>query len=122
VVLDELLQHQRAPTTVCEDNDACRMVADSTAPNRQMRHIAINDFRLQDCTEINVIALTAYASNVNASDVFTKQSYGAQQIINIAYALIFNTGVYGDACKEWEKQYILEKIWDNFKAHFTTEH
>jgi hypothetical protein len=32
-----------------------------------------------------------------------QQPYGTQQIINIAYALIFNTGVYGDACKEWEK-------------------
>jgi hypothetical protein len=36
-----------------------------------------------------------------------KQPYGAQQIINIAYALIFNTGVYGDTCKELEKEDIL---------------
>jgi hypothetical protein len=50
------------------------------------------------------------------------QPYVAQHIINIAYALIFNTGVYGDACKEWEKEDILEKTWENFKAHFTTEH
>jgi hypothetical protein len=30
--------------------------------------------------------------------------------------------VYGDACKEWEKQDILDKNWEHFKAHFTTEH
>jgi hypothetical protein len=30
--------------------------------------------------------------------------------------------VYGDACKEWEKQNILDKNWENFKAHFTIEH
>jgi hypothetical protein len=30
--------------------------------------------------------------------------------------------VYGDACKEWEKQNILDTKWENFKAHFTTEH
>jgi hypothetical protein len=30
--------------------------------------------------------------------------------------------VYGDTCKEWEKQNILDKNWENFKAHFTTEH
>jgi hypothetical protein len=29
-----------------------------------------------------------------------QQPYGGQEIINIAYALIFNTGVLGDACKE----------------------
>jgi hypothetical protein len=38
-----------------------------------------------------------------------RQPYGKQQIINIAYVLVFNTGVYGDACKEWEKQDILDK-------------
>jgi hypothetical protein len=43
-----------------------------------------------------------------------QQPYGTQQIINIAYALIFNTGVYGDACKEWEKYNILDKNWENF--------
>jgi hypothetical protein len=49
-VLAELLQPQHAATTVYEDNDACRMVAESTAPARQMRHIAIRDFALQDWT------------------------------------------------------------------------
>jgi hypothetical protein len=49
------------------------MVANSTAPTRQMRHIAIRDFALQDRTERNLIALTACASNANASDMFTKQ-------------------------------------------------
>jgi hypothetical protein len=72
-VLTELLQPQHAATTVYEDNDACRMVADSTAPTRQMRHIAIRDFALQDWTERNLISLTACASNANASDMFTKQ-------------------------------------------------
>jgi hypothetical protein len=46
-VLDELLQHKCAATTVCKDNDSCRMGAESTAPTRQMRHIAIHDFALQ---------------------------------------------------------------------------
>ena len=72
-VLAELLQAQHAATTVYEDNDACRMVADSTAPTRQMRHIAIRDFALQDWTERNLIALTSCPSNANASDMFTKQ-------------------------------------------------
>jgi hypothetical protein len=72
-VLAKLLQHQHAATTIYEDNDACRMVADSTAPTRQMHHIAIRDFALQDWTERNLISLTACALNSNASDMFTKQ-------------------------------------------------
>jgi hypothetical protein len=72
-VLAEHLQPQHVATTVYEDNDACRMVADSTAPAHQMRHIAIRDFALQEWTERNLISLTACASNDNASDMFTKQ-------------------------------------------------
>jgi hypothetical protein len=48
------------------------MGADSTTPTDQMRHIAIRDFVLQEWTERNLIALSA-SSNVNASDIFTKQ-------------------------------------------------
>jgi hypothetical protein len=51
-----------------------------------------------------------------------QKPYGKQQIINIVYTLVFNTGVYGDECKEWKKYDILEKTWENFKAHFTAEH
>jgi hypothetical protein len=72
-VLAELLQPQHTATTVYEDNDACRMVVNSTAPTCQMRQIAIRDFALQDWTERNLISLTACASNANASDMFTKQ-------------------------------------------------
>jgi hypothetical protein len=72
-VLTELLQPQHAAMTVYEENYACRMVSDSTAPTRQMRNIAIRDFALQDWTERNLLSLTACASNANASDMFTKQ-------------------------------------------------
>jgi hypothetical protein len=49
------------------------MVADSTAPTHQMRHMFIRDFALQDWTEQNLIGLTACESNANAYDMFTKQ-------------------------------------------------
>jgi hypothetical protein len=49
------------------------MVADSTAPTLQMRHIKIRDLALQDWTERNLIDLTARASNANASDIVIKQ-------------------------------------------------
>jgi hypothetical protein len=49
------------------------LVVDSTAPTRQMCHMAIHNFVLQGWTERNIITLTACASNINAYDVFTKQ-------------------------------------------------
>jgi hypothetical protein len=73
VVLNELLQHQHAATTVYQYNGACRMVADSTVPTRQMSHIAIHDFALKDWTERNIAVLTACALNANSFDMSTKQ-------------------------------------------------
>jgi hypothetical protein len=72
-VLDKLLQHQSEATIVDEANDRFCMVSGSTSSTRQMHHISIRDFALQDWTERNIIALTACASNVNASDMFTNQ-------------------------------------------------
>jgi hypothetical protein len=48
-VLSELRQHQCAATNVYEDNQ--QMAADSMAPTRKMRHIAIHHFTPQDWTE-----------------------------------------------------------------------
>jgi hypothetical protein len=72
-VLDELLQHQCAANTVYEENYARRSIADSAAPTRQMHHITIRDFALQDWTARNLIALAVCASKANASDMFIKQ-------------------------------------------------
>jgi hypothetical protein len=45
-----------------------------------------------------------------------QQPYGKQQIINIAYVLVLNTGLFSYACKEWEKQDILDKNWENLTS------
>jgi hypothetical protein len=72
-VLDELRQQHCVVTNVFEDNDACRMIADSTAPTRQMRHITVREFTLQDWKERYLIALPACTSNANESEMFTKK-------------------------------------------------
>jgi hypothetical protein len=72
-VMTELGQSQLQATTIYEDNDACIKVADSLAPTRQMRHITICDFALQDWTERDLITLVSCPSNANASHMFTKQ-------------------------------------------------
>jgi hypothetical protein len=71
--MTELGQSKLQATTIYEENDACIKVADSSAPTRQIRHIAIRDFALQDWTERDLITLASCPSNVNASDMFTKQ-------------------------------------------------
>jgi hypothetical protein len=46
----------------------------------------------------------------------------AQQQINTAYTLVFNTGVFSDACREWRKRPPAEHTWQNFQTHFAFAH
>jgi hypothetical protein len=43
-------------------------------------------------------------------------------IINVAYTLIFNTGLFPDACQAWESITIAGKTWKQFKIDFATAH
>ena len=48
-----------------------------------------------------------------------KDPYTPRQIVNIAYTLLFNTGVYHDDCKTWRQKSIAEQTWEAFKTFFT---
>eukprot|EP00957_Ditylum_brightwellii_P050539 3832978-Ditylum_brightwellii.AAC.1 len=49
-------------------------------------------------------------------------AYTDVQLINIAYNLIFSTGVHNDACKEWIRLTTARRTWATFKPHFTETH
>ena len=42
------------------------------------------------------------------------------QIVNVAYLHMLRTGVYKDACREWNRRPANDKTWQNFKTDFTT--
>jgi hypothetical protein len=50
------------------------------------------------------------------------QLYGHAMIINVAYTLIFNTGLFPDACRAWQSRAIAGKTWAQFKIDFATAH
>jgi hypothetical protein len=50
------------------------------------------------------------------------QPYGASMIINVAYTLVFNTGLFPDACRAWQSRAIAGKTWAQFKLDFATAH
>jgi hypothetical protein len=39
-------------------------------------------------------------------------------IINVAYTLVFNTGLFPDSCRAWQVRPEAQKTWINFKVHF----
>jgi hypothetical protein len=50
------------------------------------------------------------------------QPYVAAMIVNVAYTLIFNTGLFPDACLAWQSRAIAGKTWAQFKIDFATAH
>jgi hypothetical protein len=50
------------------------------------------------------------------------QPYGNAIIINVAYTLIFNTGLFPDECRGWQSRDTAGKTWAQFKIDFTTAH
>jgi uncharacterized protein involved in exopolysaccharide biosynthesis len=50
------------------------------------------------------------------------QPYGAAMIVYVAYTLIFNTGLFPDACRAWQSRAIAGKTWAQFKLDFDTAH
>jgi hypothetical protein len=50
------------------------------------------------------------------------QPYINAMIVNVAYTLIFNTGLFPDACRAWQSIAISGKTWAKFKIEFATAH
>jgi hypothetical protein len=50
------------------------------------------------------------------------QPYGAAMIVNVAYTLVFNTGLFPNACRSWQSRTIARKTWAQFKLDFATAH
>jgi hypothetical protein len=44
--------------------------------------------------------------------------YSPEQVLNIAYQLIFRTGIFSDDCKIWKRQPAAYKTWPQFKLDF----
>jgi hypothetical protein len=50
------------------------------------------------------------------------QPYGAAMIVNVAYTLVLNTGLFPDACRAWQSRAIAGKTWAQFNIYFATAH
>jgi hypothetical protein len=50
------------------------------------------------------------------------QPYGAAMIVNVAYTIVFNTGLFPDACRAWQSRAIAAKTWAQFKINVATAH
>jgi hypothetical protein len=60
--------------------------------------------------------------DVRAFAIAGGQPYGNAMIVNVAYTLVFNTGFFPDACREWQSRAIAGNTWAQFKIDFATSH
>jgi hypothetical protein len=51
--------------------------------------------------------------DARAFAVASGQPYGAAMIVNLAYTLVFNTGLFPNACRAWQSRAIAEKTWSS---------
>jgi hypothetical protein len=51
-----------------------------------------------------------------------EQPYRDAMIVNVAFTLVFNTGLFPDACRAWQARVIAEKTWIQFKIDFAADH
>jgi hypothetical protein len=50
------------------------------------------------------------------------QPYNAAMIVNVAYTLVFNTGLFPNDCRAWQSRAIAAKTCAQFKIDFATAH
>jgi hypothetical protein len=60
--------------------------------------------------------------DVRAFTVAGGQPYSAAMIINVAHTIVFNTGLYPDACRAWQSRETAAKTCAQFKIDFATAH
>jgi hypothetical protein len=66
--------------------------------------------------------LMVFQQNQDASVLFTiggSKSYCARIIINIEYTLMFSTGLFRNACHQWQALAQHDKTWAMFKTYFS---
>ena len=50
------------------------------------------------------------------------RTFTDQQIVDVAYTIIYNTGIYFDDCDTWLDTLPTNQTWTNFQTHFNTAH
>jgi hypothetical protein len=69
-----------------------------------------------------MVSLFQQIQDARAFAVAGGQPYGDAMILNVDYTLVFNTGLFPDACRAWQVRPKAQKTWINFNIHFTAAH
>ena len=51
-----------------------------------------------------------------------KRPHQDAQVVSRTYLLVLRTSLYPEACRDWDKKALADKIWSLFKTYFTVTH
>ncbi len=82
--------------------------------------LAENDTRFKTAYDPSEPIETLYSQLEDAMDYANAgdNAYTANQIVSNAYTLVFNTGMFPEACRDWRKLPAIDKTWTTFKIDF----
>lgn len=83
-----------------------------------------NDIRMREAFDANRPIEELFDQIEEAAEYAeaTNAPYNTTQIVSRAYLLLYKTGLYNDACREWRKRTVANQTWANFKTDFTAAH
>jgi hypothetical protein len=91
----------------------------------QIDNLAMDDVETNICKQWdpNTPIESMYKQIQTNCDIaeMANQLYSAAQKLSFAYTLVFKTGMFFEACKEWDAKPAADKTWANFKLHFKEE-
>ena len=79
-----------------------------------------NDLKIKTPFDTSLPIETLYDQIEDAVELADAGStpYSAQQVVAIAYSLVFATGQLTEACRDWKRSLAGHKTWSNFKIDF----
>ena len=86
-------------------------------------NIKANESRINEAFIIHVLSTSFYnASMMLYSMLMTRKPIYGKKKLQTAFHSVNATGIYQEACKEWQKKGDADKTWTNLKPHFSAEY
>jgi hypothetical protein len=96
----------------------------NTYGNLTPTNLATNDSLFRQAYDPSQPIKSLYAQIEDAMDLAAagRTPYTAQQVVSNAYSLVFNTGMFPEACRDWRRRPFADQTWEHFKAAFAEAH
>jgi hypothetical protein len=96
----------------------------TTYGNLTPTDLATNDSLFRQAYDPSQPIESLYAQIEDAIDLASagRTPYSTEQVVANAYSLVFNTGMFPDACREWRRRPAADQTWDHFKTAFAEAH